>query len=59
MVVPTGDVAQLTAAMQEMATNDAMRVQMGEHSAQHILQYSPEACAAGIAEAVAACLENS
>jgi glycosyltransferase involved in cell wall biosynthesis len=58
-VVPARDAAQLSAAMQHMATNDAMRVQMGEHSAQRILQYSPEACAAGIAEAVAACLENS
>jgi glycosyltransferase involved in cell wall biosynthesis len=50
-VVRRGDVAQLTAAMEELAQDSALRTQMGNHSRERILRYSPEDCAAGIAEA--------
>ena len=43
--------AQLTAAMEELAQDSVQRTQMGNHSKERILRYSPEACAAGIAEA--------
>jgi glycosyltransferase involved in cell wall biosynthesis len=50
-VVRGGDTTQLTAAMEGLAQNSALRTQMGRHSRERILRYSPEACAAGIAEA--------
>ncbi len=50
-VVRRGDVAQLRSAMEEMGRDSALRVQMGNHSQERILRYSPEACAAGIATA--------
>lgn len=43
-----GDVAQLAAAMEELARDSTMRTRMGNHSKERILTYSPESCAAGI-----------
>ena len=54
-VVRRGDVAQLASAMEELGRDPALRERMGNHSRGHILRYSPEACADGIAEA-ALCL---
>jgi glycosyltransferase involved in cell wall biosynthesis len=51
-VVAAGDAQQLALAMEELANNPAQRFQMGQRSHQRILHYSPEACAAGIANAV-------
>jgi glycosyltransferase involved in cell wall biosynthesis len=50
-VIRRADVAQLTAAMEELAQDSVLRVTMGNHSKERIVRYSPEACAAGIAEA--------
>lgn len=50
-VVRRGDVAQLAFAMEELAQDLALRGQMGNHSRERILRYSPEACAGGIARA--------
>jgi glycosyltransferase involved in cell wall biosynthesis len=50
-VIRRSDVAQLTAAMEELAQDSVLRVTMGNHSKERIVRYSPEACAAGIAEA--------
>jgi len=57
-VVTAGDRQQLASAMQEIASNGAMRTQMGQHSRERIQHYSPEACAAGIARAVLAAEAN-
>jgi glycosyltransferase involved in cell wall biosynthesis len=51
-VIEPGDSHQLTAAMEELAGNALLRAQMGQHSRERILHYSPEACAAGIANAI-------
>ena len=37
--------------MEELARDSALRTRMGNHSRERILSYSPEACAAGIAQA--------
>jgi glycosyltransferase involved in cell wall biosynthesis len=50
-VVRRGDITQLTLAMEELARDALMRTRMGIHSKERILNYSPEACAAGIVEA--------
>ena len=50
-VVRRGDVAQLASAMEELGREPALRAQMGNHSQERILRYSPEACADGIAQA--------
>jgi glycosyltransferase involved in cell wall biosynthesis len=54
-IVPANDAAELASAMQYLAGHDDVRSEMGMRSAQRIAGYSPEACAAGIAEAFAAC----
>jgi glycosyltransferase involved in cell wall biosynthesis len=54
-VVGRGDVAQLASAMEDLARDSALRAQMGNHSQERILRYSPEACAAGIAQAALGC----
>jgi glycosyltransferase involved in cell wall biosynthesis len=54
-VVAAGDSQQLVFAMQELAGNARLRSLMGERSRERILHYSPEACAAGIANAVLSC----
>jgi len=51
-VVSTGDVSQLTFAMDELARDPDLRSLMGQRSQERIQQYSPEAWAAGIADAV-------
>jgi glycosyltransferase involved in cell wall biosynthesis len=53
-IVPAGDVAQLSGAMTEIATSGESLVGMGERSRERIQSYSPEFCAAGIAQAVLA-----
>lgn len=50
-VVPPRDVAQLASAMQEIAQKPELRPVMSERSRQRIQKFSPEICAAGIAEA--------
>jgi glycosyltransferase involved in cell wall biosynthesis len=51
-VVPAGDVGQLAAAMGDLARDADLRSLMGQRSRERIQQYSPEACAAGMANAV-------
>jgi glycosyltransferase involved in cell wall biosynthesis len=51
ILVNSGDVLQLVNAMQKLATRPALRRYMSAQSAKLIRNYSPEACAAGIAEA--------
>lgn len=51
-VVARGDVDELVAAMEQLARDSATRARMGSNSKERILRYSPEACAAGITEAV-------
>ena len=54
-IIPAHDVGQITSAMKFLSEHDQLRTQMGARSAQRIGGYTPEKCAAGIAEAVAAC----
>jgi len=49
------DSKQLSAVLAELAANSEVRVSMGSHSRERIRQFSPEACAAGMAGAVLAC----
>jgi glycosyltransferase involved in cell wall biosynthesis len=59
-VVPVSDVGRICSSMELLAKGDDLRGQMGERSLQRIREYSPEACAAGIAKAAfAACGEKS
>jgi glycosyltransferase involved in cell wall biosynthesis len=51
-LVTAQDRQQLTDAMEELANNPEMRSRMGERSRERIAHFSPEACAAGIADAV-------
>jgi glycosyltransferase involved in cell wall biosynthesis len=51
-VVSPGDVGQLAAAMDELACDSELRSLMGQRSRERIKQYSPEAWAAGMANAV-------
>jgi glycosyltransferase involved in cell wall biosynthesis len=51
-VVPVKDSRQLALAMADLANDGKLRLQMGQHSSERILHYSPEACADGIANAV-------
>lgn len=53
-VVPAGDVNQLASAMEQLLRDSELRPQMGRRSREKIQQYSPEACAAGIARAAIA-----
>jgi glycosyltransferase involved in cell wall biosynthesis len=50
-VVAVHEVEQLKTAMREIAMDRKLRERMSRESSNLILQYSPEACAAGIAEA--------
>jgi glycosyltransferase involved in cell wall biosynthesis len=54
-VVRAGDVNQLASAMENLASHSVLRCQMGSRSRERILRYSPEACAAGIANAALSC----
>jgi glycosyltransferase involved in cell wall biosynthesis len=51
LIVPVADAAELASAMTKLVNNDELRVQMGRRSAAKIDANSPEACAAGMAEA--------
>jgi glycosyltransferase involved in cell wall biosynthesis len=51
-VVSAGDVGQLASAMDELARNAELRSLMGQRSRERIQQFSPEAWAAGMANAV-------
>lgn len=51
-IVRDGDTVQFSEAMSELACDVALRSLMGRRGRDRILRYSPEACAAGIAEAV-------
>ncbi len=53
-VVPVGDVKAISSSMESLAKGDDLRNQMGERSLQRIQEYSPEACAAGLAKAALA-----
>jgi glycosyltransferase involved in cell wall biosynthesis len=52
-VVPVGSVQQLACAMEDLAHDADLRALMGRRSRDRIEQYSPEAWAAGMANAVA------
>jgi glycosyltransferase involved in cell wall biosynthesis len=54
-VVASRNLGELAAAMDEFAQNRERLRGMGARGAQHIAKYSPEACAAGIAQAVTRC----
>ena len=59
-IVPVSDVKRISSSMELLAKGDDLRGQMGERSLQRIQEYSPEACAAGIAKAaLATCGEKS
>ena len=53
-LVPPRRPEQLSAAMQEVAADGALRCRMSRESRKIIQDYSPQACAAGIANAVTA-----
>jgi glycosyltransferase involved in cell wall biosynthesis len=50
-VVRRADVTRLASVMEELGRDSAVLMQMGDHSRERILRYSPAACAAGIAQA--------
>jgi glycosyltransferase involved in cell wall biosynthesis len=54
-VLPAGDVGRLASAMNELAASAELRLLMGQRSWDRIQKYSPEMCAAGIAEAALTC----
>jgi glycosyltransferase involved in cell wall biosynthesis len=54
-LVAARNVFQLASAMQEIASDTALRLKMSHESAKIIQLYSPELCAAGIAEAALSC----
>ena len=54
-VVASRNVAQLAAALAEFAGAGESLCAMGKRGAERIARYSPEACAAGIAQAVTRC----
>jgi glycosyltransferase involved in cell wall biosynthesis len=58
-IVAPQNVFQLTRAMDEIATDAALREEMSRESRKIIQRYSPELCAAGIAEAALSCLPNT
>jgi glycosyltransferase involved in cell wall biosynthesis len=51
-IFPAHDVDSLSAAMAELASDHDLRISMGQNARQRIARYSPDICAAGIAEAV-------
>ena len=50
-IVPVSDVRRICSSMELLAKGNDLRGQMGERSLQRIQEYSPDACAAGIAKA--------
>jgi 1,2-diacylglycerol 3-alpha-glucosyltransferase len=53
-LVPAGNVGELAVAMEEIASDPALRGRMASESRELIRTYSPETCAAGLAEASSA-----
>jgi glycosyltransferase involved in cell wall biosynthesis len=51
-VIAAKDARRLACVMAELGENAELRSRMGQHSRERIVHYSPEACAAGIANAV-------
>jgi len=51
-VVPAHDIVQLAIAMKELASDAQLSAVMGQRSRDRIYQYTPQACAAGLAAAV-------
>jgi glycosyltransferase involved in cell wall biosynthesis len=58
-VVPAGNIQRLTCAMQELAHDAELRALMGKRSRERVEQSSPEAWAAGMANAVTAQREEA
>lgn len=54
-VIGASNLEQLGSAMAEIAGDSELRLRMGQRSRECITGYSPEACAAGIAEAALSC----
>jgi len=54
-IVAAHDPVKLASAMEYLAMQAELRSEMGKRSAQRIVGYSPQAWAAGIAQAVLAC----
>jgi glycosyltransferase involved in cell wall biosynthesis len=54
-IIPASDVDHLAHAMQELAQHSELREAMGQSGRNRIRRYSPEVCAAGIAQAALAC----
>jgi glycosyltransferase involved in cell wall biosynthesis len=54
-IVAVKDAGKLASAMEFLALREDLRWEMGKRSMERIVGYSPEACAAGIAEAVVRC----
>jgi glycosyltransferase involved in cell wall biosynthesis len=52
LTVRPSDVSGLASAMDALAEDENARIQMSQKALRRILDYSPQACAAGIAEAV-------
>lgn len=50
-VIPARDIGSLSVAMDRLARDPGLRLQMGRCSRERIRAYSPEACARGMAEA--------
>jgi glycosyltransferase involved in cell wall biosynthesis len=50
-IAPVRDVNRICSSMELLAKDNDLRGQMGERSLQRIQEYSPDACAAGIAKA--------
>lgn len=50
----SGDINRLTTLMKTIASDGQLRHKMGQHSCEHIQNYSPEICANGIATAALA-----
>ena len=51
-IFPAQNIEMLSAAMAELASDRDLSIRMGRNGRQRIAEYSPERCAAGIAEAV-------
>ena len=58
-IVEERDVRQFAMAMQEIATDPDLRERMSRESRKLILEYSPRACAAGLAEAAVSAFPQS
>ena len=58
LLVSPKDIPSLTAALTRLASQTAVREQMGNHSVQLISQYSPQQWSLGIADAVRRTLNN-